>query len=178
MPLTLARTCYFAIPDRTHGGLSQLICPLVTIPRASQHRPTECLRCSKSNHTQFDYIRLHFDVSRTCQTEHLSLGCQDMRKPRRRRKRKGRLKEERENEGWNVAKNTGKVRQTDVICKTCGRLLWMMWAISATCFDPCERLDDIWLVSATCFMWVIEINCFFFHISSSECLAVSYSWMK
>ena len=75
--LTIARTSYFAILDRTLGegggvpGPSRLAYPLIEIEQTDGRKRTEIeqgqterLRCSESKHTRFYRLRLHFDIPR------------------------------------------------------------------------------------------------------------------
>ena len=69
--LTLARTCYFAILERTWGG-GWLPPPRRFAPvgaRLSERKPADSLGCCESNGTRFYPFRAYLDLPRSSQTK-------------------------------------------------------------------------------------------------------------
>ena len=73
-PLTLASTCYFAIPDRNwREAPPRLVCPLIAIELRKKTR-TKSSGCFESNHSWFHYLRSHFDLPSAGQTKNAPFG--------------------------------------------------------------------------------------------------------
>ena len=78
--LTLARTCYFAILERTWGGgwggchPPRRFAPVGA--RASGQKPADSLGCCESNDTRFYPFRASLDLLRSSQNKKMAIyGC-------------------------------------------------------------------------------------------------------
>ena len=70
--LTLARTSYYAILERTLGGGHTPVRLPPNRNRDSKQKQTERSRCFESNHIRFYYLRSHFDLSGAGQTKNVA----------------------------------------------------------------------------------------------------------